>query len=323
MSKTLIATVTFGNLEFTKLTINEIRRTTKSPADLLVIVGQPGDHQTAHWLEEQNVLHLVHHVNKGFPASLNDVWDYAWGTGETRCPTFPGYDNVILCANDVVPYPGAMDALIECAETTDWEWICASKFDARALVAMYPETRKFFQGQGCVFTDFAARPWDEHAAHVAATAKAIEPDGFKDVAELTLFKRSVFEKFGYFDANYWPNGYFFDNDAARRAVNLKLRGCGLPHAVYFHFWSRTVHQGERRDHGEYFRRNGKYYRMKGNGGWNEEKHTVPFGGEPLMLAPGIMLPGALRIGDRTNEGEIVEYWSNCNRDAKAAFTALG
>ena len=42
-----------------------------------------------------------------------------------------------------------------------------------------------------------------------------------------------------------------------------------------------------------------------------------------MLAPGIMLPGALRIGDRTNEGEIVEYWSNCNRDAKAAFTALG
>ena len=42
----------------------------------------------------------------------------------------------------------------------------------------------------------------------------------------------MWEKLGYFDANFWPNGYFSDNDYARRANLIGVRACGLAHAAY-------------------------------------------------------------------------------------------
>jgi len=317
---TLIGIVTFGNLPFTKLTVGEIARNewallAAGELNLFVIVGKPGDHETAHWLEEQGIAYLLHHVNKGFPASLNDIFDYAWGSKIKSKNGEGGYDNVILCGNDVVPYPGAIEALIDCAATTDWEWICSSQCDARTLVNLYPQTREFFAGDALVFTDFRARPWDAHAPVVAATAAGIEAHQFKDVQNLCLYKRSVFEQLGYFDANFWPNGYFSDNDFARRAVNAGLKGCGLPHSQYFHFWSRTIHQGEARENDKYFQRNGRFYMMKWGSGFGQETNKLPFGGSPLMLCPqrfgckAVTLPGSLKIPDRQDEAGIIEYWS--------------
>lgn len=308
--KTLIGIVTFGNLPFTQLTINEIRRTTRAPFDFLVVVGQPGDHATAHWLEEQDIPHLLHHENRGFPASLNDIWAYAW-EDRLKAGLQTGYDNVILCGNDVVPYPGAIDALIAEAARGKWEWICASQFDVKALCAAYPEQRAAFLGDHFRFEDFTLRPWDAHAAHVAAAPPGIEPHQFKDVQNLCLYRRSVFERMGYFDANFWPNGYFSDNDAARRAVNLGLRGCGLPHAVYFHFWSRTIHQGLARRNEIYFQRNEEFYLHKWGGPFGAEKFQVPFDGGLYgrrALTDKIFLPASLKIGSRADDGAIANYW---------------
>lgn len=321
--KTLIGIVTFGNLEFTRLTINSIRETTKAPLEFFVVVGKPGDEETQLWLYNQGITALRHSHNLGFPASLNDIYDMAWRHGE--------FDNLIIAGNDIVPYPGAIDALIEQANTTDFEWVAASMFDVQSLVNYYPEQAKYFEGPTFTFRDFAARPWSIHEPVVAATSPSVEtnpagPSLIKDVRNLCLFKRSVFQKLGYADVNFWPGGYFEDNDYARRAVNAGIKSCALTQSQYFHFWSRTIHQetaltqdaptsalgygAARRD--LCFQRNDAFYRTKWGGPFGSEQYAIPFGpaAAGFALTPAITLEGALKIADRSQEPAIIEFWSS-------------
>ena len=208
--KTLIGIVTFGNLPFTQLTIRSIQETTRSPVDFFIIVGKPEDQATATWLEEMHLDYNWHRdLNRGFPASINDIYDYAWPRGDGLTNIERDYDHVIIAGNDIVAYPNAVDALIDCAATTDWEWICSSQFDSRSLVERYPAARPFFIGPHLRFSDFAARPWELHQEF---HPPGLQPDCIKDVRNLCLFKRSVFEKIGYADVNFYPGGYFEDND---------------------------------------------------------------------------------------------------------------
>jgi GT2 family glycosyltransferase len=320
--KTLIGIVTFGNLEFTKLTIDSIRETTKSPVDFFVVIGKPGDKETPAWLQSQDAAYMVHRENRGFPASINDIYDYAWFV--------KGYSRVIIAGNDIVPYPGAIDALIDQATTTDFEWIASSMFDVQSLVAYYPEQARYFEGPTFTFRDWGSRPWDVHAPTVEDAVKAFEwmragvesnPEGpslIKDVRNLCLFKYGVFEKLGYADVNFWPGGYFEDNDYARRAVNAGIKSCALPHSQYFHFWSRTIHQGEpggaitasKRD--ACFCANERFYLTKWGGPFSAERYAVPFDAGPFALTPEIVWQGALKIPDRIQESAIIEHWAGQN-----------
>jgi GT2 family glycosyltransferase len=288
---TLIGFVTYGGLEFTKLLVRGVRETVTRPHRLLAVVGKPGDSETAGWLRDSGIAFIRHHENRGFPASLNDLLDEAFVCGR--------FDALVICGNDVVPYPGAIDAMIATAEETDFEWVAASQFDVQTLLAMYPQAESYFHGNEHRFTDFAARPWELHAAAVAACPPGTDsnpagPALIKDVQNLCLYRRSVFEKIGYFDANFWPNGYFSDNDYARRGVNAGLRCCALRHAQYFHFWSRTIHQGEARPNGLWFGRNEAFYREKWGG---------PFGAET-----GAEPAGGLKIAGRADEDAAVAHW---------------
>lgn len=300
--KTLIGIVTFGNTAFTRLTVDEIYRTAQRPFDMAVIAGKPGDTETLDWAMAQQArtgMHcMVHKRNKGFTSSLNDIYDFAWARN---------YGQVIICGNDVVCYPRAIDVLIEFAETTDWEWICASQFNAQSLVQHYPEARKYFAGPTLVFTDFKARPWELHKGF---GEPSLEPNVIRDVQNLCLFKRSAFDKVGYFDPNFWPNGYYSDNDACYRAHRCGVKSCVLSQAAYFHFWSRTIHQGEQRPHGKYFERNGEFYKLKWGGGVNAERFALPFDGQPHRLAEGAMLAADLKISHREAEEAVVRYWSS-------------
>lgn len=320
MKRTLIGMVTFGNLEFTKLTINAIRETTLAPIEFFIVVAKPGDKETSVWLDSQKIgiahdigiPHLIHTRNYGFPFSINDIYDWAWKHWK--------FDNLILAGNDIVPYPGAIDAMIEQANTTDFEWIAASMFDVQSLLRMYPEQAQFFEGPEFAFRRFGtAAPWEIHNQAVAATSPGVEtnPEGpslIKDVRNLCLFKRSVFTKLGYADVNFWPGGYFEDNDYARRAVNAGIKSCALSHAQYFHFWSRTIHQEQSRLENaslraRAFHRNEQFYRTKWGGPFGQETSAVPFGGRYHRLSPEINLEGAVKIVDRELESLIVDYWS--------------
>lgn len=305
--KTLVGIVTFGNLPFTRLTIESIQATTVSPVEFFVIVGKPGDAETEWWLGSEGIPRCVHRMNHGFPASINDIYDHAWRNGD--------FDNVIIAGNDIVPYPGAVDALIATAAATDWEWICGSQFDVKSLVTRYPETSRYFTGANYSFTDFSAKPWEAHEAARLAELEAragdlIEPDAIKDVRNLTLFKRSVMEKIGYADVNFWPGGYFEDNDYCTRARRAGVRGCGLASAAYFHFWSRTIHQGGKgNEHHDQFRANERYYDAKWGGPFGRETWERPFNGKPFDLGARVILPGTLEISSRELEMEAVRYWA--------------
>lgn len=249
------------------------------------------------YLFRRKIAAKPHDENKGFPASVNDLYQMAFEPGD--------YDNLIVMGNDVVPMPGTVEAMIRCADATDYEMVCGSEFNAKFLFDHYPESRKHFHGPNLVFTDWDAKPWLLHKD----AQTGIEPDTRKDIRNLTLFKRSSFEKVGYADVNFWPNGYFEDNDYGRRCDLLGVRACGLKEAAFFHFTSRTIHQNAERDHHGYFRRNQSYYRDKWHGLPGDEKLATPFGGGPYLI-DGEHLPYDLKISTREHEARCIDYWSS-------------
>lgn len=307
--KTALGIVTFGNAGFTRLALDELLKTVTHAVDVCLVVGKPGDVETANMARTHRThpFVIVHATNKGFPASINDIYDWAWKRHD--------FDNLIMMGNDVIPYPGGVDSLIDEAAKPDHEWVCSSQYDVRSLCAQHPEARKFFTGDNFTFTDFSARPWDLHGPeHIRPPH--VETNSIRDVHNLALFKRSVFEKIGYIDVNFYP-AYFSDNDYCRRAsfgIDPPIRGCTLQHSAYFHFWSRTIHQGGGHPSKAYAN-NEAFYCAKWGGVVGQERWRVPFGGQPYNLTPKpagraieIVLLPEVNIPSRENEEAIVNYW---------------
>jgi len=281
MTRTLIAFVTFGNLEFTKLAVKGIDDTVyKHNYDLFVIVGKPNDVETIKWLREQNIPHKIHTDNYGFPYSLNDIYDYAWKENN--------YYDLILLGNDVIPYPYAIDSLISLANISDYEVISSQQVDVRELVEMFPETREDFEGETLNFTDFTKRPWDKFTNYTPIFS--IDHMKLYDIQNLCLYKREAFDKVGYTDVNFFP-AYCVDNDYARRLVNAGVKCCSLTNSRFFHFWSRTIHQGEGGSNHTYFKQNKRYYKEKWGGNFGEET-----------------INAELKIATREGELEKINYW---------------
>lgn len=310
--KSVIGICTFGLLGFSKLAVRSIYETyTGKPDDLAicVIVGKPGDTATSQWVRECRAsdprFHwLEHETNVGFPAACNDMIDFA----RTR-----GFDNLIIQGNDVIAYPRAIDALIECAATTDYEWVSASQYDARSLFNEFPEARPFFKRSELIFTDFDARPWDLKLPHVLALKPEVRGHSMCDVQNLTLFKRSALDKLGYYDVNTFPNGYMGDNDMCYRAVQLGVKGCALPHSAFFHFVSRCMHQEPSRAaiHDTCFQRNSQFYQIKWGGLPDAEKFKLPFDGKThyKLGAGDPIVNQGLKIATRDDEARCIEFWS--------------
>ncbi len=264
MSRTLIAISSFGGLPFLEITLREIQQTVKSDnVALFVVVAQPNDHAMCHFLETRGIPYKQDTENRGFASNINDAYDRAFTHGD--------FDYLIIMGNDVVPMPGAIDAMIKTADTTEWEMVCGSEFNSRFLVNNYPEAKQYFQGENLVFTDFSARPWEMHQDF----REGIEPHSRKDIRNMTLFKRSAFEKVGYADVAFYPNGYWEDVQYCARCDHENVSACGLAQAAFFHFWSRTIHQNASRDHGKFFRQNEEHYnKWKDNPVWVIKRRDI-------------------------------------------------
>lgn len=295
--KTLIGIVSYGGIRFLELALRGIQETVKSPdVEVMVVIAKPGDAEMEKFLSDRDFPFIVHQRNIGFPASINDLYEHAFEFGT--------YSNLICMGNDVIPMPGAIDSMIEASR--DWEIVCASEFNSRFLVDNYPKARQYFHGENLVFDQFESRPWELHQDY----REGVEPNTLKDVRNLTLFRRSSFEKAGYADVNFWPNGYWEDCDYCRRCNLLGVQAAGLKHAAFFHFWSRTIFQGERRPNNVYFQRNEAFYRDKWGGLWNSETYRLPFNGENIRLPYDVELLSSLRIRERNSEEAIIKHWSS-------------
>jgi GT2 family glycosyltransferase len=281
MSDTLVGIVTFGNVEFTQLTVRSIRETTRTPVDFYIIVGKPDDVQTISWLQsEPDIKFKVHDRNMGFPYSLNDVYDYAWKANN--------YKYLIVAGNDIIAYPNCIDSLIKLAYTSDYECISSLQYDVKDLIGEHPEVSHYFMGGNLLFTDFSSRPWELFTAY--NNDEAICDMQLFDIQNCCLYKKGVFEKIGYTDVAFFP-AYFIDNDYARRIVISGLKCCTLASARFFHFWSRTIHQGIGGTTDKQFNANKQYYRSKWGGDFGSETGTPP-----------------VYIGDRDLEEQIIDHW---------------
>ena len=266
MTKNLFAFVTFGLPEFTQLTIQSIKETVTSPYDIFAIVGKPGDDETKNLLDAENIPCKVHTENLGFPASLNDIYDYAWKEHD--------YDNLILLGNDVILYPYAGDSLISVANTTDYEIISGLQYDVRDFTKDFPETRKYFSGDNYIINDFSSQPWKQFTGY--SDKEEIAPMQLVDIQNMCLYKRETFDKIGYTDVNFFP-AYFVDNDYARRIHLSNIKCCTLNNARFFHFWSRVFKQGSGGSTDYYFECNLRYYRQKWGGYVGKEKNIPELG----------------------------------------------
>lgn len=281
MSRTLLGISTYGNLPFTKLAVESVRETAKKDVSVLIVVGKPDDAETLAYAHDHADMVIQHERNWGFPASCNDVLDAAWKHAD--------FDFCILMGNDVIAYPGCIDGMIEMAEKGPWEQVCASMYDVQSLLRDHPEAAEFFSGPNHVFSDFSARPWD---LHKVTSPYGEQPGALKDVQNMTLYTKGAFTKLGYFDVQFWPNGYFSDNSYARRGVNAGVIGVGAPHCEFFHFWSRTIHQGDSRPHNVYFDRNRAQYVSMWGGDFGHETRQAPS-----------------HVGSRAHEREVIDRLS--------------
>lgn len=288
MSRTLCGIVSYGGLPFLEMALRSIQETTNQ-VEVMVVVAKPNDMEMAHFLAARGISHIIHESNFGFPASVNDLLDVAFRgviPAGRKAWTKQGeslslYDQVILMGNDVVALPDSINALIDCADREIFEMVCGSEFNSRFLVDNYPEARQFFQGENLIFTDFSARPWELHKER----RSGVEPHARKDIRNFTLFKRTAFEKVGYADVSFWPNGYYEDNQYCERCDHLGVSACGLLDAPFFHFWSRTIHQGDKREHGKWY-------------GLNKERYDE-WEANPVW-----------KIENREGEEETIKKWSS-------------
>ena len=268
MARTLVGMVTFGNVEFTKLAISSIKDTTEKPIDFFCVVGKPGDTATIEYLISKNIPFITHNINLGFPYSINDIYYYAWKHND--------YDYLIIVGNDIIAYPNSIDSLIHVADTTDYEVISASQYDVKDLVRDYPETRKHFGGEYYKFYGFSSvsSPWKHFTKYDEPLS--ISSMMLSDIQNMCLYKKSVINTIGYTDVNFYP-AYFVDNDYAMRIVKLGIRCCTVENARFFHFWSRTIHQGSGGSNHVYFRKNEAYYIIKWGGKVGHENKTPILG----------------------------------------------
>lgn len=295
----LIGIVTYGNTRFTEMCIRSIHETVNNPYEIFVVVGKADDTETPELLRNLDIPYKKHDFNYGFPYSVNDIYDYAWKENS--------FDNLVMIGNDVVAYPYAIDSLIDVADSGEYDWVCAREYDVRSLVRDHPEASKYFDvGKNYSFFQFDERPWEIGMS----VSKEIEigKAGLSDVHNLALFRKGTFDKIGYIDVNFYP-AYYEDNDYVRRAILKDVTSCTIMNSVYFHFWSRTIHQGPMgASHSGYFAENRGYYMRKWGGDFGRELFDFPFNGVDHYLGGELKVEPLVEIFDRDKEIPYINYW---------------
>ncbi|HEX9805147.1 MAG TPA: glycosyltransferase, partial [Candidatus Dojkabacteria bacterium] len=239
-----IGVATYGNLKYTKLAIKSIIDGTTTPFKLLVISDNQGD-GTKEWCNSQGIYCKQRQKNWGFPSAINDLYDIAWNENPNA--------NVIIMGNDVMAFPGSIDNLVLVANSTEYEWISGvAVLTPRKFVRKFPQYRNKFDGNfNLIDENFYV--WKEAEPPMTGELADLGNYGIiGDSHNLCLFKRSIFDKIGYVDVNFYP-AYYEDNDYARRAQLSGAKLVRTRNSPYFHFWSRTIHEaGMKKTNDKYF-----------------------------------------------------------------------
>ena len=286
--KLTIGFVAYNNLKYTKLCINSFRETVETPFEFFVVDGGSTD-GTAEWLEKNNIPHKVHESNLGSCAGVNDLFDQALKQDG---------DYLLLCGNDVMAYPGAVDDMVATAMKTNADWVWANEMRISDFCGLFQgfASPEWFDENYRLMKD----TFKEYLAFIPTKEKTFyQFRPAKDYRNFCLINKTMVDQIGYSDVNFYPSGYFEDNDYCRRAYIKRMKAVMVESAWFFHFWSRSLFEGGTHStYNQYLKLNEKYYVQKWGGLVSEEKLLLPFGNRTI------------KIGNRTNEKAIINYWSN-------------
>lgn len=295
-----IGIVTFGNWEYTEYCIASILENNQDDMCFVVVVGDPNDEETKDCLPDitdgrADLKIIYHETNKGFPASLNDVYDTVYEMDPEA--------DILFVGNDTMSYPRAVDWLFSAARNSDYDYLSGQEVNVRAWRERHPQYRG---------TDVPFWPpmpeWDGERGEPVPISRI---NGFHNFG---LVRRSYFDAVGYVDPGFFP-AYFEDNDYVTRGFKAGMKHGLLPYAQYFHWWSRTIHeiQSAGRMNQRYFPLNNQYYQDKWGGQPGQgEHHNVPFAGAGYALGhTGMAInPAYFRRCDPREQIEDVlrSYW---------------
>ena len=298
--KPLIGVVTFGNIKYTKMCIQSILDS--CDIDIFSVIGKPDDQETEQYFNSlaYRLNYIKHSKNKGFPESINDIYDYAFIDND--------YDCVIIVGNDVLVYDDTFNKLFN--YYPEYDWISATEVSVNALFNQFPHTRHYFtDDEKRIFVMPEFNEWKY--IELNQELKLYDLNKFNIVGDshnCCLFSKRLFEKVGYIDSAFYP-AYFEDNDYARRCQLLNIPMLRISNAYYFHFWSRTVHEvAEKKKHDKFFRANKEYYINKWGGEPGSEKYTIPFNSQDFTFGSTI-IPKTLKISERNPKivEEFIDY----------------
>lgn len=217
-----------------------------------LVVGDPTDKKTDRWAQKGGFDYC------GLSVDLENV-GFPADVNQIFDQAFVKghYGAVILCGNDIEAHGFCIHRLNNCGKSTG-SVVCAQNVDE------FEDIKLTYLVEG----------------------------SDKDIFNCALFPRSAFKAVGYLDANFWPGGYFSDNDYARR---LKLAGVPirmLVGAEYRHEVSATKKAGTGTTDRQ-FERNRNYYIQKWGGPPGEEtRHSKSL----------------IRIASRKNDAAIAAFW---------------
>lgn len=292
--------VTYGQYKYSRMAMKYLYQNTKEKFYFFGIIGKPNDLDNKLLFKAYNADYIEHGENKGFPYSLNDIYEHLFIN--KQC------DNVVIIGNDVLVYPNVIDYLLEYSD--NYDYVSGQEIDIDFIKKNVKGTnKKFGYGKKFIGDDFPE--FMEYKSPI--TERTYDITKYKiigDTHNMTLFTKRWFGTVGYVDVNFYP-AYFEDNDYARRGQLLGMKMVQLQKAKYFHFWSRTIKEDEekRRENDFYFPKNEKYYITKWGGKPGEERYTTPYNGRYYPLG-NILLPPSLSLHDRSKEDRIVSYWKS-------------
>ena len=242
MEEAIIAIPTINNLKYLKGCIKSIK--CSFPYELLVIDNGSSD-GTLEWLVENNIKHIHHDENLGCSYANNEAMDYAFSKDKL----------LFVIHNDVILHMNCLDNLYRGLTETDFDLLYALEYLTGKV-------------NPAVLSDFKYK-YIYDKEDIGVPEEPIEYGGVVKTVGLNFtvraIKKSTLDKIGYFDVNYYP-AYFEDNDYGIRCKLGNVKVGIVTSARFYHFWSRSIHEGGVEELNEkYFNINKSYYASKWGG----------------------------------------------------------
>ena len=308
--KVLIGVPTFGNLEYTLLSLHALEESVQEVKfaypnvifDYRIVVGKPETSVSFSQkiLEEfpnLTIDNLMVHVdrNYGLPWSINDIFHNALSKN---------FDYVLLIGNDVL--------------LTDWFILNGLKLlhnnlgiDWLSGVEVHFPPSNAYDKIPSEVVWAKLEEWNQKNYYPEIVDNLGRYAVIGDSFNATFFSRNLIEKIGYVDLNFYP-AYFSDNDYARRAqlVGAKMYKFN---GRYIHLWSRTIYNETykgislKKINDFIFPKNEQYYIEKWGGKPGEEKYMVPFTSHRGNLPYRKYYASNILIDSPFDE-DIISYW---------------